>query len=180
MAVPRHEEGRPRIIVEDGSASDLTDISSLNVVSYAEFGRALPLEEWKAMEANLSHPERIAERATFVVARAHGKLVGSVAYCRAGHSIDPIPRDWASILVLAVAPESRGQGYGEALVKECLRRGLSDGAEVIGLYTNELMLGAQRIYQRLGFERECEISRRYGLRYFRYRLRLAASSDEVR
>jgi ribosomal protein S18 acetylase RimI-like enzyme len=161
------------IIVEDSEPSDLADIALLNVMSYAEFGRSVPVDQWKAMEANLSHPERIAERATFIVARAQGALVGSVAYCRANHSVDPIPRDWASLLVLAVAPDSRGRGYGEALVKECLTRASSDGAAVVGLYTSELMVGAQRLYERLGFERESEIPRRYGLRYFRYRLRLA-------
>lgn len=162
-------------VVEDAKRPDLRAIASLNVASYEQFGRGLAAEEWQRMLDNLSRPEPVAERAAFIVIRDKDALVGSVAYCPPGRSIDPIPKDWASVLLLAVDPDHRQRGYGEALVRECLRRAAADGAAVIGLYTSEAMEAAQHLYSCMGFARECELPRRYGMRYFRYRLPLRES-----
>ncbi len=47
-----------------------------------------------------------------------------------------------------------------------------DGIATIGLFTSELMTAARRLYERLGFQQDGEISGRHGFRYWRYKLRL--------
>ena len=63
---------------------------------------------------------------------------------------------WASIRTLAVLPEARGRGVGEALTRECLRRAYERGAAAVGLHTNPFMAAANRLYERLGFRRAPE------------------------
>ena len=141
----------------------------MNVAAYREFAEYLTPEAWEMMSSNLSKPERLTDRATFMVVKIDGAIAASVAYCPAGKSVDPIPTEWASILLLAVAPDYRGKGLGELLAKECVRRAQTDGAAIMGLFTSERMVSAQRLYERLGFVRESEIPPRLGMRYFRYR-----------
>ena len=52
--------------------------------------------------------------------------------------------------LLAVDPETRGRGIGEALVRECLTRA---GARPVLIHTTQWLEAAQRLYARLGFVR---------------------------
>lgn len=126
------------------------------------------------MESSLRAVETRAERATFLVARMGNTLAGSAGYCPPGRS-DPavFPPEWASIVLLAVAPEHRRRGVGQRLVAACLRRAHDDHATTIGLFTNELMTPARRLYEQAGFARDVELPRRHGLRYWRFTRSLA-------
>ena len=75
--------------------------------------------------------------------------------------------------MLAVSPKYRGQGIGRQLTKECIQRAKRDQAEVIGLHTSELMVTARRMYEKLGFQQDTELPRNFGIRYWRYILKLA-------
>src|SRR5207249_8898075 len=66
------------------------------------------------------------------------------------------PVGWASIRTLAVLPDARGRGTGEALTRECIRRAHEQGAVAVGLHTNPFMAAANRLYKRLGFRRAHE------------------------
>jgi ribosomal protein S18 acetylase RimI-like enzyme len=57
---------------------------------------------------------------------------------------------------VAVPPQARGRGIGEALVEECVRRARAMGATELGLHTSRSMQSAIRMYERLGFERAPE------------------------
>jgi ribosomal protein S18 acetylase RimI-like enzyme len=63
---------------------------------------------------------------------------------------------WPELRLLAVAPEARGLGAGEALVAECVRRARAAGAAELGLHTSASMRSAVRLYERLGFVRAPE------------------------
>ncbi len=52
--------------------------------------------------------------------------------------------------LLAVDPETRGRGIGEALVRACLTRA---GARPVLIHTTQWLDAAQRLYARLGFVR---------------------------
>lgn len=102
-----------------------------------------------------------------------GAIVGSVGYCPAGKGSPEIfPPDWAAVLLLAVAPTHRGRGIARTLVSACIQCARNDSAKAIGLFTSELMTAAQQLYESIGFRRENEIPSRFGLRYWRYKLRL--------
>ena len=55
--------------------------------------------------------------------------------------------------LLAVDPQARGQGVGEALVRACVDVCLRDAAQALVLWTRPTMTAAQRLYERLGFVR---------------------------
>ena len=100
-------------------------------------------------------------------------IVGSVGYCPAGKGNPAIfPPDWAAVLLLAVSPSHRGHGIARKLVSACIQCARNDSAQVIGLFTSELMTAAQQLYESCGFRRESELPPRFGLRYWRYKLPL--------
>ena len=156
-------------------------IAALNVDAYREFASRMSPDGWRGMEASLRAVEARAQSARFLVMRDQGIIVGSVGYCPAGKGNPKIfPLDWAAVLLLAVAPTHRGRGIARELVSACIQCAHDDAAQVIGLYTSELMTAAQQLYESLGFHCESEIPSRLGLRYWRYKLQLAEPVISVR
>lgn len=64
--------------------------------------------------------------------------------------------DEGEFRMLAVAPEARGAGVGEALVRLSLERAASQGARAVVISSLSEMLAAHRLYHRLGFARTPE------------------------
>lgn len=160
-------------MVSPAHPSDFDSIAVLNVEAYREFADHMSPDNWRSMEASLRAVETRARSARFLVIRDRGAVVGSVGYCPAGKGNPKIfPLDWAAILLLAVAPTHRGRGIARTLVSECIQCARNDSAQVIGLFTSELMTAAQQLYESLGFRRESELPSRLGLRYWRYKLQL--------
>jgi ribosomal protein S18 acetylase RimI-like enzyme len=54
---------------------------------------------------------------------------------------------------VVVDEASRGQGIGEALVKECLRLAAEQGARRVELHSGNYRQAAIRLYQRVGFKK---------------------------
>ncbi|MHB1516344.1 MAG: GNAT family N-acetyltransferase [Acidiferrobacteraceae bacterium] len=154
------------LVIRDARPEEFPAIADLNVAAYRAFAPQMSTEGWSGMERSLRAVETRAERATFLVARLDSTLAGSVGYCPPGRS-DPavFPPEWASIVLLAVAPEHRRRGVGQGLVAACLRRAQDDHATTIGLFTSELMTSARRLYEQAGFVLDVELPRRHGLRY---------------
>jgi ribosomal protein S18 acetylase RimI-like enzyme len=161
--------------------SDFAAIANLNVEAYREFADHMSPDGWRGMEASLRAVTARAQSARFLVVRDQGLIVGSVGYCPIGKSNPEIfPLDWAAVLLLAVAPTHRGRGIARKLVSACIQCARNDSAQVIGLFTSELMTAAQQLYESLGFRRESELPSRLGLRYWRYKLQLAEPLISVR
>lgn len=158
--------------VEAARKADLPAIATLNVAAYAEFEQRMTPEGWAGMAASVAAVETVAGRASFLLVRDGGEIAASVAYVPPGCSDVPFPAAWASVLLLAVSPRCKGRGLARALLDSCIARAREDGARIIGLYTSELMTGALRLYESAGFVEDCELARRHGLRYWRYKLTL--------
>lgn len=163
--------------IQTATPQDFRAIAALNIAAYREYAKNLTDEAWITLQTTLSAVETVTGRGVFLIVQIDGELAGSIAYSPPGNSIDPIPSAWASILLLAVAPHDRGQGIGRDLVQACLQRAREDRAQVIGLFTNELMTNAHQLYQSQGFREDCEIPQRLGLRYWRYRLDLTSQNN---
>ncbi|MDP9458143.1 MAG: GNAT family N-acetyltransferase [Actinomycetota bacterium] len=74
---------------------------------------------------------------------------------------------------MAVSPANRGEGLGEALMKECLRRAGANGAAEVGVQTSELMVAARPMYERMEFVRREELPPMFGVRYWSLSLELS-------
>ncbi|MGH7411844.1 MAG: GNAT family N-acetyltransferase [Candidatus Methylomirabilis sp.] len=160
-------------MVSLATTGDFDAIAALNVEAYREFADRMSPDGWQKMEASLRAVETRAQSTRLHVMRDQGAIVGSVGYCPAGKGNPEIfPQDWAAVLLLAVAPAHRGRGIARVLVSACIACARDDSAQVIGLFTSELMTGAQHLYESLGFRRECELPPRLGLRYWRYKLHI--------
>jgi predicted N-acetyltransferase YhbS len=162
-------------MVSLAQASDFEAIADLNVEAYREFASRMSPDGWRGMEASLRAVEPRAQSARFLVMRDHGAIVGSVGYCPAGKGNPEIfPPDWAALLLLAVASTHRGHGIARELVSACIQCARDDAAQVIGLFTSELMTAARQLYESFGFCCESELPSKFGHRYWRYKLPLAA------
>jgi ribosomal protein S18 acetylase RimI-like enzyme len=97
-----------------------------------------------------------AARAELLVAvdPSSGALLGTVTFAPPGSPYANLAReDEAEFRMLAVSPEARGRGAGEALVRACLERAGELGLSRVVMSTQTDMVHAHRIYERLGFVR---------------------------
>jgi ribosomal protein S18 acetylase RimI-like enzyme len=160
-------------IVRDAFTHEFKDIADLVVEAYREYARDLTPDNWQTMQTNLLKVVEVARAGQLIVAQSDRELVGAVVYCPPGTSDRRIFQpEWASLQMLAVSLQHRGQGIGAQLSAECIRRAKQDKAEMIGLHTSELMLPAIRMYEKLGFDRDLELPRRLGIQFWRYVMRL--------
>ncbi len=160
---------QPAVMVREARPEELEAIGRLYERSWAEFAEAVGQDTWRRMRANFS---KLAERAAYsdiLVAERGGAIAGAVTYTgpdtRPAELPGPlrlIPRHWAYVGILAVAPEHRGLGIGRALTAACIDRARRDGAPAIGLGTRPPMAAAQRLYERMGFGRRPDLEEGQG------------------
>ena len=150
------------LAIRDALEEELDRVSALLVDAYAQYKpprEALTAEEraaWDGYRRNIADVWSRSPISSTVVAERDGRLLGSVNYYAPGQADSQDgawPDGWASIRLLAVAPDARGLGIGRALMNECLRRARADGATTMGLHTTQLMDVARAMYLRLGFTR---------------------------
>ncbi|WP_193046601.1 GNAT family N-acetyltransferase [Mycolicibacterium baixiangningiae] len=79
------------------------------------------------------------------IAEVDGRRVGCIC-CVAGDEPGV-----ARLRILLVTPDGRGLGVGGRLVEECLRFARGAGYRRVGLWTNDVLVSARKIYQGLGF-----------------------------
>jgi ribosomal protein S18 acetylase RimI-like enzyme len=123
-------------LVERAYAADfaLNDAYRADIVAVAE--RARDHQVWVATDVS------------------SGALLGTVSTPVAGAAISPLARDGElDFRFLGVAAEARRRGIGEVLVAHVLRLARIRGIDRVVLNTGPDMLAAQRLYERLGFER---------------------------
>ena len=82
-----------------------------------------------------------------------GRLLGCATYVPGAASPwgEELRPGEASIRMLAVDPASQGLGAGTALAAACVELARGDGFRAVMLHSLPTMIGAQRIYTRLGF-----------------------------
>ncbi|MEU1089376.1 GNAT family N-acetyltransferase [Streptomyces sp. NPDC005892] len=103
-------------------------------------------------------PGRAAVAEVLVAVDDTGTVLGGVTYAPPGSLMcDVAAADEAEFRMLAVDKAGRGRGAGEALVRACVARARATaGVTGLALSTQTAMVGAHRIYHRLGFARTPE------------------------
>lgn len=116
---------------------------------------------WSAeYEAELVDVAHRAEHAIVLVAAADdGALLGCLTLVLPGPNVLSEHREpeAASVRMLAVTPEARGQGIGEALTLAAIEQSRTAGATAMVLHSATNMPDAHRLYGRLGFVRDEEL-----------------------
>jgi ribosomal protein S18 acetylase RimI-like enzyme len=97
-----------------------------------------------------------AAGASVLVAVDGGRIVGTVTYVSDSSSLFAQHQRTgeASIRMLAVAPDRKRAGLGRALSRACVERARADGKSAVVLHADEIMDGARRLYEGLGFVRD--------------------------
>ncbi len=80
------------------------------------------------------------------IADLDGESVGHIFLVQ--HPEEP---DTAKLRLLFVEPRARGLGLGQVLVEECLRFARAAGYNKVVLWTQSILIGAHRIYEKAGF-----------------------------
>ena len=87
---------------------------------------------------------------TYLVAEIDGLLVGCLQFTLI-HGLSRLGATRAQVEGVRVAASVRGQGVGEALMREAISRAKTAGASLIQLTTDRTRDDAHRFYERLGF-----------------------------
>jgi N-acetylglutamate synthase len=141
-------------IVEVASGKQVADAGALTAEAYLA-DRLVAADEDYTRE--LMDAERRAAEATLLVATVPGSdgepvVVGTITLAPYGTSYAEIAEPGElELRMLAVAPEARGRGIAEELVRAAMRQCVIAGERRIALSTLDTMQAAQRLYSRLGF-----------------------------
>jgi ribosomal protein S18 acetylase RimI-like enzyme len=114
-------------------------------------------DDWKRYLDHIADVSSRAERTVIVVAVEDGRILGSATLELQGR-VEPEPEralqpDEAHIRMLGVAPAARGRGIATQLMDECEERARAAGRTLMTLNTTARMQAAQRMYEKLGYER---------------------------
>jgi ribosomal protein S18 acetylase RimI-like enzyme len=160
------------INLRPAEAEELDQVEDLVKAAYREFQPLMPAAVWNGWMDNITQTLQAPE-GVVLVAEGQGRIQGAVKfYPDAGQAHQgQWPIGAASIRLLAVAPASRGRGYGRLLTQACIERAREFAIPTIFLYTGTFMAAARRLYEQLGFKRAPEFDRDPGP--IAYRLDLA-------
>lgn len=143
------------LVIRDARPDEAEPIRALTLRAYEQYAAIMAPAAWAGLSGAIRTGLQ-AEAGERIVAERGGRLLGSVMlFPPAAHAYpgERGPASWPELRLLAVAPEARGQGIGEALVEECIRRARRMGAAELGLHTSVSMAAAMRMYRRIGFVR---------------------------
>lgn len=143
------------ITIRAARDGELPDIGELTARAYLDDGLLTFGESDPYLEV-LRDVRRRAEHAEVLVAvdGCPDAVLGSVAFVAdSGEFADIAGPGEGEFRMLAVRPEARGRGAGEALVRECLARARARGLTRMVLSSLPEMTAAHRLYGRLGFRR---------------------------
>jgi DNA-binding MarR family transcriptional regulator/GNAT superfamily N-acetyltransferase len=141
-------EGSPRppsYVLRPPRAGDFGWVVNRHGVVYAqEYGWDQSFEALVARIVADYVDRRNPTREAAWIAEVDGEPAGCVFCVRKDEST-------AQLRLMLVEPWARGMGIGTRLCQECIRFARSVGYDHMMLWTNDVLVDARRIYQRLGF-----------------------------
>lgn len=138
------------MLIRLAEAADFEAVGKLTVVAYEEFTEG-PEDGYID---RLRDAAARASEAELWLAEDAGSIVGTVTVCPEGSPWREIGRAGeGEFRMLAVAPEARGRGVGDALVRHTLTLLAERGCAGVVLSSLQEMAAAHRLYARHGFAR---------------------------
>lgn len=130
---------------------ELDAIGALTLAAYEQFMLG-PQDPYRARVRDAATRAREAE--LWVAAEGDG-LLGCVTSCPPGSPWRELSTtdEEGEFRMLAVHPDARGRGAGQALAAKCEERARSHGATRMVLSSLAQMTAAHRVYGRLGYRR---------------------------
>lgn len=145
------------VVVREVRPDEVAELGRVTREAYVALGHALP-------EAYLAELEDVAARAAAAVVLiavdgGSAAVLGGLTYVETSPNAfaEWDHPDWAGFRMLGVAPSAQGRGVGEALVRECVVRAGAAGRSRLVLHSATWMVGAHRLYRRLGFRRAVDL-----------------------
>jgi len=134
--VERHADGSLALVAAPVSRPWVKDYDRIEGNAPAGWGEQFDLSNWGLLTAG-----------------ADGHVIGSVliAFDTRGLELLEGRRDLAAIWDLRVRPEARRQGIGGALLRAAERWALSKGCSELSVETQNVNVGACRLYAKSGF-----------------------------
>ena len=150
--------------VRGARTGDRAAIEAVTLAAYQEYVPQMP-QHWELYRQNIVGTLAKIEPQHQLVAEREGRIIGTVLLYPAGATLtsargDVVTLALPEVRLLAVAPEGRGRGVGQVLMRECVRRARESGASGITLHTTDMMQTAMRLYERMGFMRAPELDLR--------------------
>ena len=143
--------------IRDARETDRNTIQSVTLSAYEQYA---PLMDgaWEFYRANILATLADVKPAEQIVAETEGSVVGTVLLYPVGTKFQgpdgtQVNLALPEIRLLAVIPTARGQGIGQSLVRECVRRARRSGVTALTLHTTDMMKVAMQMYERMGFAR---------------------------
>lgn len=143
---------RADVAVREVRADEVGELGRLTRDAYVALGHPLPEEYLQELEDVAA---RAAAAVVLVAVGGDGGLLGGVTYVEdpANPFAEFDDSSAAGFRMLGVAPAAQGRGVGEALVDACVARARAAGKSRLVLHSATWMVGAHRLYRRMGFER---------------------------
>lgn len=147
------------LVVRPAHADDpeeLDGVGRLTVEAYAADGFVSADDEYADHLRDAA--SRAANAELYVALDEHGAIAGTVTFCPEGSRYRELARPGeAEFRMLAVSPQARGRGVGEALVRTCLERATELGYDALVLSSMPTQTRAHSVYARIGFRRTPEL-----------------------
>ncbi len=144
------------IVIRRASTDDIDSVADLTEDSYRS-GGFLDVEGGEDYAIELRDVGRRIRQAVVLVAEVDGVPVASVTLAEHGTPLSEIAMEGeVEIRMLAVAASMRRRGIAERLMMAAMEYARSRGLTGIVLSTEPPMHSAQRLYQRLGYQRAPE------------------------
>jgi ribosomal protein S18 acetylase RimI-like enzyme len=129
----------------------------VTALAYSEFAPPGD-QDWIEYLGEIADIGRRASKALVLVAVEEGRVLGS-ATVELDRPLDDegfrtLEEGAAHLRMLGVDPSARRRGAARALVKGSLEAARTRGKHLMTLHTTTKMIGAQRLYESMGFERD--------------------------
>ena len=160
MSRPTTPSSNPHgcLVREAVTAEERAAAGRVTQEAYAEFAPNFERDDWNFYARTLPDTRPRVEQGTLLIAIDDGgEVVGTVTLY-----LEPKPTsghwrpDDAVFRFLAVLPDRRRSGFGNALFQECISRSVAAGKSRVALQTTPQMTAAEDMYLRAGFARDPE------------------------